>query len=1195
MNRSTILRREQGFALVAVLVILVLLLVLVLGFFLRTSTERTVAASHQEGVSAELLADTAVDLVKGQIHMATSQGGTVAWASQPGMIRTFDNTGNALKSYKLYSADELITSDPVVESGLSVDAPPDSWADDPALWTDLNAPIAAGSEKIFPILDPHPDDGNLEDASDNPIAEGFRVVAAPGATSRQPVPMPVRWLYMLSNGSLVAPTGGSGKVASVPVPDGEEIVGRIAFWTDDDTTKVNLNTASEGTYWDTPRMNTEDDRDLAQFQPARNEWQSYPGHPATTSLSAVFPDLALEEIYQIAPRIVDGGSRNGTTRADDPIVADNDRLYASTDEAILSTDNRTSSQIGGKYDQEDLARARFFLTTHSRAPETNLFDLPRIACWPIFRDLNPARVTVFDKLIAFCSSIGTGADAKPYYFQRADHLSPRTDIEIARNQQLYSYLRQLTSQPVPGFGGNFLAKYGADRDQILTEIFDYIRSTNLWDFLLDEKGRYTPYKNHQPGIGWVTPSQKGDTMGFGRAYTLSEFGIQFICNAVADDPSSPADESAGSNVPANRLLNGQLLNPGEKCIQAMALLEFFSPSLGWNKIVANMRVKITGLENLTITAGSVTAPLFPKLTSSQASVVYSENANAENLPENGNGGPLAKGRTWGGTPGTRYFLYRRGAPARGGLKADKGELYPFIGEPIRIPAPPSGGTMEFSGGDITVQIYADRNSNMSETDLIQTIHIKMPPATLPIPDLVTEPKKDKEQYWALSLQGPISGNGRLYYDFRPVFHEKDVVRTVVPRHGDYRLVAASHEVPASVFAPPDAAAYQDPSRRLVHTFTQSYASNFEPGFGAVGKLLPGINFPTGKQPDFPADATASPALTGDFDSGLPTTMDGPFINKPDEGNARTNNNKIPYFDTADKNWTANMGEQEKTFSAPNRQIPSPGIFGSLSTGVKAGKPWQTLLFRPQKNHPAASTKIPDHLFLDLFWMPVVEPYAISDRFSTAGKINLNHQILPFTYIKRPTGLVAVLKCEKVAAIPNSKASVYKGVVGSNDFASKQTHDNYRLDIDIDETLKQLDTEYFDQGKIFRSATEICDVHIVPVGQKAENMESFWSSHALTADNLRERIYTTLYPRLTTKSNTYTVHYRVQSLKKSKDTPPNQWDESRDSVRSEQRGSVTIERFIDANDPNIPDYAANPTETKTLGSFYRWRTVVSRKY
>ena len=40
------------------------------------------------------------------------------------------------------------------------------------------------------------------------------------------------------------------------------------------------------------------------------------------------------------------------------------------------------------------------------------------------------------------------------------------------------------------------------------------------------------------------------------------------------------------------------------------------------------------------------------------------------------------------------------------------------------------------------------------------------------------------------------------------------------------------------------------------------------------------------------------------------------------------------------------------------------------------------------------------------------------------------------------------------------------------------------------------------------------------------------THYLTGDNSRERIYATIYPRLTTKSNTYTVHMRVQNSRKS---------------------------------------------------------------
>jgi hypothetical protein len=37
-------------------------------------------------------------------------------------------------------------------------------------------------------------------------------------------------------------------------------------------------------------------------------------------------------------------------------------------------------------------------------------------------------------------------------------------------------------------------------------------------------------------------------------------------------------------------------------------------------------------------------------------------------------------------------------------------------------------------------------------------------------------------------------------------------------------------------------------------------------------------------------------------------------------------------------------------------------------------------------------------------MPVVEPYSISVPLATSGKVNLNCQIAPFTYIRRDTAL-----------------------------------------------------------------------------------------------------------------------------------------------------------------------------------------------
>jgi uncharacterized protein (TIGR02600 family) len=336
------------------------------------------------------------------------------------------------------------------------------------------------------------------------------------------------------------------------------------------------------------------------------------------------------------------------------------------------------------------------------------------------------------------------------------------------------------------------------------------------------------------------------------------------------------------------------------------------------------------------------------------------------------------------------------------------------------------------------------------------------------------------------------------------------------------------------------------------------------------------------------------------------------------------------------------------------------MFGSLlagQQGTSIGNPtlvynkgyegWKTLLFCPNPasaltNTGAAITTVtsrhggaispPDHLLLDLFWMPVVEPYAISEPFSTDGKVNLNYQIMPFTYIKRSTALRAVLHGMRVTAIPNfwtntAKQFAYKG----------QTNpENVRYLIDRDNTIHAID-DFFGLYQpsvlaasagspakgpgegFFKSASQICERFLypkgsvfVPTAQTTTDaatgytqsftkalitytwtpnavsginsapdvlgngiLNTFWKYNALTGDNLREKPYTDMYPRLTTKSNTFTVHYRVQSLRQrpynglSADAAAATWyatwDEKRDQVLSEYRGSTTIERYLDPQD------------------------------
>ncbi len=264
-----------------------------------------------------------------------------------------------------------------------------------------------------------------------------------------------------------------------------------------------------------------------------------------TDLRAVFTSATPAQIYNVVPRIVGGGSTQGTvscpinsTLVGYPKAMPNSRLYANVDELLFQGDHKTPntpvSASATTITPAQLETAKFFLTAQSRAPEVNLFGMPRVACWPINADYDPLTnpsslyTSAFDRLIAFCSTIGnTSASGKyfRYYFQRQNALSTTHDISITRNQALLAYLQYLTGQAIPGFGSTtFLSKYPSpgtglpsDRDQILTEIFDYIRCTNLYDNTLDAGAVPNQYEftgfgvtgTTQNAIGCVVPSVNG--------------------------------------------------------------------------------------------------------------------------------------------------------------------------------------------------------------------------------------------------------------------------------------------------------------------------------------------------------------------------------------------------------------------------------------------------------------------------------------------------------------------------------------------------------------------------------------------------------------------------------------------------------------------------------------------------------------
>ena len=372
------------------------------------------------------------------------------------------------------------------------------------------------------------------------------------------------------------------------------------------------------------------------------------------------------------------------------------------------------------------------------------------------------------------------------------------------------------------------------------------------------------------------------------------------------------------------------------------------------------------------------------------------------------------------------------------------------------------------------------------------------------------------------------------------------------------------------------------------------------------------------------------AKGGDFCSGLPREPDGPYMGKAEEGTSNIDNTwcLFPYYHY-NNSATGYIGD---TLFSANRQVPSPVILGSLPLGDTPEDSWRTLLFCPNPvspTHLSLGRNPPDSLYLDFFHMPVVEPYAISEPFSTAGKVNMNYRIAPFSYIKRDTALRGVLKSVMLTAVPDRHLTNKSGGSGGSmrfnevrAFSSTAFYDSasvgfapFRYPIHSGETLKQFEA-LFDQGTLFRSPSEICGLWLYPAKRPSalapdasKDPEVTWSAtqsaikswwydnpgvtcKSVTGDNLRERPYSHLYGRLTTKSNSYTVHYRVQVLKKTQGTNPDQWEEGKDQTLSEARGSSLIERYIDPSGA-LPDFASAPTANLDLS--YKFRVVSTKKF
>lgn len=1500
------LKNKRGFALVLVLIVIMLAATMAVFFLAAAGRERRGVDIYSKGSQVRHLAGMSVNRVMGQIGAATKEGTAatpVSWASQPGMIRTFDSSGSPKNFYKLYSWDQMVEAGGSFSGTSATQIPPSDWKSQPAVYTDLNQQI----NDVYPIVDPRAQ-GLVQGFS---IDSGNAIISASGVAA----PMPVKWLYVLEDGQMVAPAGSGNNVTIPGATANNGVVGRVAFWTDDETSKVNVNTASEGEYWDWPKSGSRDDLQFAGNPPVKGEFQRVAGHPSMTSLSAVLPELLTEDpdptktrwlssfrtqaqaLYGLTPRISWGGSLGGTypvpNYADNyappsasvaarpvPVPLDTDRLYVSSDDfwfrpdrsANLAFTNLAPVADGGGDDQmkriKSFQRRLFFLTANSRAPETTLFETPRVSLWPITwpwlssyfvrRSISsPASVpsdipdpaddleknpwmTAEEKLLAFCSTLNVSATDKTlrhrFYFQRQNPDSPKHDwLEIQRNQDLVEYVRREMETDIPGFGSNLAAKWnggsgaGDSASWIALNIFDYSRSQiNQYTTPTFQKGlqysytgasfRYGRINGVEIGTGadYVEPNAKAVTplnvsfrgsefLTQGAFPTLEEVAVMFYATSrgATGDPTKyepkPPDNSGlaptdpGYKDPTNPFNWSNLINSNSSNTEA--IVDPVTGTTGYTNgtpkanaadttsVLDDVGARTTEMRavmlfdftNLVQGAHRFAPVFWIKVTGGSFTV----NNTPIGLPKTGSRSvQIAFNPKVVAARNTEFLTKRDDGTQRPKIfnndTTGNAQVWTLVSDPIATD--PNATGFVFGGGDITVEIYSCNSDDVDEdptgnsANLIMTKVIPFgqwsgqllpiplaprwttvsgkyagPPVGLPgatSPDVRPNPAFSgstelRSCAWAKTEYAPLiagkqpnSNNRnvdtwtatRSASQFASYAYEAGQIHTYestvgsggpldpddvrdsarpallsvstnfrkrvagvaqrAPRNGRSEFFfegatkdtttpattasSAANRVREMFMVASDTAGKESESLITPYDTVISMVANPATGAGdgrngqvtefrridqvmgaqppeivssviypraTAGKQYHALGTPglmpaaTGYQnyPTFHTDTNlmartggdpaASGANLGDSTGtggsigaslGLKqqvpvgadwTTMPGAFpdgstLVRPDQdyqqlyADASYADAMVPYYERSSSYMldTRGTSSTDVAYFSPNRQVPSPILLGTLPSSLSTG--WQTLAFSPNPanpNHPGLTTP-PDHLLLDFFWMPVAEPYPISDQFSTAGKINLNYAIMPFSYIHRKTGLYALLKPTWLTALPDSAAVNYK-----SHYFMRQAGTRSRFAIDPGATLEGFDAK-FQTGDIFRSASQLCEMFLVPVGESLSNVNSsYWSTRKLTADNAREEPYNNLYSRVTTKSNTFTVHWRVQSLRKVPGPSAGTWDESKDKMASELRGSTVIERFIDPNATDIPDYATNST-AKPLSQFYKWRVV-----
>jgi len=318
-----------GSAIVVTLLFLAIITVLVVGMFSVMQPEQISATNSFANVRAtalcQMAADQAVALIRGATTTAEAAANTngVAtnggefWASQPGQITVFYNN----------PANNPTNNNGAVDKANSVN-----------LYSTSNVTPADASTTGTVDLNQQLFSGNYPIASPNSIT----------ATSGSAMNMNVQWINVLQDSTLAA-------------SNSNQVIGRYAFWVDDELAKINVNTADGTERSGTSPLNTSG---TGNAYPNSGTNSFGFGTPTEVDLQALMTGGSTPISQATAQLISTRSGANPYTSGTISPFNDPSEILQATGASTLYSDNN------------------FNLTAYNRAPEMNIFGEPKIFIMP---------------------------------------------------------------------------------------------------------------------------------------------------------------------------------------------------------------------------------------------------------------------------------------------------------------------------------------------------------------------------------------------------------------------------------------------------------------------------------------------------------------------------------------------------------------------------------------------------------------------------------------------------------------------------------------------------------------------------------------------------------------------------------------------------------------------------------------------